>query len=424
MKILIKNAHGIDGRSNLNGACDILIEKGLIREIGKDITAKADTTVDANGWYALPGLIDVHVHFREPGYEHKETIATGIDAAINGGFTACVTMPNTKPCCDNSSVVEFILNEARKKNFTIFPCGTLTKGREGKELSEMADLKNAGVVAVSDDGGGIAHSLLMRRIMEYASMVGLPVLLHEEDSTLTQNTVMHEGVVSTRLGLKGMPSLSEYGMIMRDIELARITGARVHFQHISCKESVALIKAAKQDGLKVTCEVTPHHLALTDEALSSYDTIFKMNPPLRTRADRDALQRGVADGIIDMIATDHAPHHSVEKENDITQAPFGCIGVETALGVVLTELFHTKMITLEQVVSLMNLRPAELIGCEQHGALKVGNVANLVLVDVNKQWVVNAADFRSKARNCPFHGMKLRGKAMKTIVNGVLHDNQ
>jgi dihydroorotase len=424
MKILIKNARCVDERSKMDDVFDILIEDGIIREIKKGITAKAEHTIDAAGLYVLPGLIDVHVHFREPGYEHKETIATGIDAAINGGFTACVTMPNTKPCCDSSSVVEFILHEAHKKNFTIFPCGTLTKGREGKELSEMADLKNAGVVAVSDDGGGIANSMLMRRVMEYASMVGLPVLLHEEDEALSKNTVMHEGPVSTRLGLKGMPSLSEYGMIMRDIELARITGARVHFQHISCKESVALIKAAKQDGLNVTCEVTPHHLALIDEALSSYDTIFKMNPPLRAREDRDALRRGVADGVIDMIATDHAPHHNVEKENDITQAPFGCIGVETALGVVLTELLHTKMITLNQIVVLMNIRPARLVGCDGHGAIKVGNEANLVLVDVNKEWVVNPEAFRSKARNCPFSGMTLKGKAVKTIVKGILYDNQ
>ncbi|MBN1494007.1 MAG: dihydroorotase, partial [Candidatus Omnitrophica bacterium] len=337
--------------------------------------------------------------------------------------TACVTMPNTKPCCDNSSVVEFILSEARKKNFSIFPAGTMTKGRDGKELSEMADLKRAGIVAVTDDGGPISDSMLMRRVMEYAAMLGLPLMLHEEDLSLTKNTVMHEGFMSTQFGLKGAPSLSEYGMIMRDIELARITGARVHFQHISCKESVALVQAAKKDGLKVTCEVTPHHLALTDGALSGYDTVFKMNPPLRTDADRDELKRGVADGIIDVIATDHAPHHSVEKEGDITIAPFGCIGVETALGVVLSELLHTQMIDIQKVAQVMNVNPAALIGKDDHGAIKVGNSANLTLIDVDKEWVVEPSAFRSKARNCPFNHKKLKGKAVATVCNGVLYEN-
>ncbi|MFC1809616.1 dihydroorotase [Candidatus Omnitrophota bacterium] len=423
MKILIKNAHCVDPRALLNEIKDVLIVDGSIKEIKEDITVKADEVIDARGLHLFPGLIDVHVHFREPGHEHKETIATGIDAALHGGFTACVTMPNTKPCCDSSSVTEFILNEGKKKGFSIFPCGTMTKGREGKELSEMADMKRAGIVAASDDGGPISTSILMRRIMEYASMLNIPLMLHEEDSTLSQNTVMHEGAMSTQLGLKGMPSLGEYLMVMRDIELARLTGARVHFQHISCKESVALIKAAKKEGLKITCEVTPHHLALIDEELVSYDTTFKVSPPLREKKDKDALQKGVKDGVIDMIATDHAPHHSVEKENDINHAPFGCIGLESALGVTLTELFHTKMLDLTKVVELMNVNPAALIGQYDHGALKVGNEANCALVDVDKEWIVDATTFKSKARNCPFNKRTLKGKAVTTICKGVVYNN-
>jgi len=287
----------------------------------------------------------------------------------------------------------------------------------------MADLKKAGVVAVSDDGGGIGDALLMRRIMEYASMLDVPLMIHAEDASLSLNGIMHEGAMSTQLGLKGISDLSEYTMISRDIELARLTGARVHFQHISCKESVDLIRQAKKDGLPVTAEVTPHHFTLTDASLASYDTNFKMNPPLCEEEDRAALLAGLADGTFDCIATDHAPHHAVEKERDMTNAPFGCIGVETSLGLALTHLVAKNIISLEQLVSLMNVNPAKLINQPDFGALAKGNEANLTLVDRQHGWTVDVNVFKSLARNCPFHGWELTGRAIATICKGKVFHN-
>lgn len=423
MKILIKNAHCIDPRVDLNDVRDVFIDEGCVSEVGKQLNRKADIAFDAKGLYLLPGLIDVHVHFREPGFEVKETIETGVAAAINGGITACVTMPNTNPVCDSKSVVDFILKEAARLNYSIFPCGTLTKDRAGKDLAEMADMKRAGIVAVSDDGSGVQSSLVMRNAMEYASMLKLPVLSHAEDEALSNGGVMHEGPVSTRLGLPGIPDMSEYIMVLRDIELARLTGAHLHIQHVSCKESMRAIAQAKSEGVSVTCEVTPHHLMFTDRDLEGYDPSFKMNPPLGDTGDRDALREAVMTGVADMIATDHAPHHSVEKERGMNDAPCGCIGLETSLGVVLTELVHTRIITIEKVVDLMNIHPAKLIGKPDYGAIKAGEEANLTLVDVDHEWTVDSNSFRSKARNCPFDGAVLKGRAVKTIVKGQLYHN-
>ena len=422
MKIIIKNSTCIDPRSSLHDIRDIVIDNGIIKELGKDLSVNADTVIDGTGLVCVPGLIDVHVHFREPGAEHKETIASGIAAAREGGFVACVPMPNTNPPCDTRSVVEFILNEAARCGFTLFPCGTMTKGRAGKEIAEMADLKQAGVVCVSDDGSGVQNALLMRRVMEYASMLGLPCAIHAEDNDLSMHGVMHEGSMSTRFGLKGIPSVSECTVIMRDIELARLTGAPVHFQHISAKESVAAIRKAKRDGLPVTCEATPHHLVLTDASLATYDTTFKMNPPLRAQDDVDAVCEALSDGTIDMIATDHAPHHSVEKDVEITNAPFGCIGLETSLGVILDRFVKTKRITLERLVELMNINPARFVNKPAFGALQKGNEAHLTIVDLNKEWVVDPDRFKSKGRNCPFTGATLTGKARYTITRDAVHE--
>jgi len=401
----------------LEGGKIVKVEKGLAKKLQRE-TIRA---IDASDCWVVPGLIDMHVHFREPGFEQKETIVSGAKAALKGGFIAAVTMPNTNPPCDHQSVIDNIIRKANEVPFYIFPAGTLTKERAGKELSEMADLKRAGAWAVTDDGDWVSDSLLMRRAMEYASMLGLLVISHAEDTRLTSNGVMNEGMISTRLGLKGIPNASEEIAVSRDILLTQLTKAALHLTHISTKGSVELIRRAKAEKLPVTADVTPHHLALTDEVLEHYNTDFKMKPPLRTEEDREALLKGLKDGTIDTIATDHAPHTDEEKMAEFQDAPVGVIGLETAVGVALTKLYHGKILNLSEMVMKMSTRPAEILKLPNgFGEIKVGTEANLTLVDVNQEWTVRQEEFVSKSKNSCFIGTKLKGKTVATICRGKL----
>ncbi|HLD50625.1 MAG TPA: dihydroorotase, partial [bacterium] len=409
MNLLIQGAHLVDPKNGTDGPMDLLLKDGKIAAIGKSVPAGAAEILNGKGLHVFPGLIDLHTHFREPGFEGKETIVTGARAALRGGFVASVSMPNTNPPCDHQGVIDNIVRKAKEVPYYIFPSGTISKGREGKELSEMADLKQAGIVAVTDDGSWVADSLLMRRALEYASMLDLIVMSHAEDMRLSADGVMNEGLCSTRLGLKGIPGASEEAAVARDIELARLTRGRLHICHLSTARSAELVRRAKQEGLPVTAEVTPHHLALTDESVEGYDTFFKMNPPLRTEEDREALRQALREGVIDCVATDHAPHTDEEKMREFDEAPFGVTGLETALPSVLTELYHGEKWTLSEIVRVMSARPAEILKLGPHfGRLEKGEEANLTVVDVSKEWTVKTEEFQSKSKNSCFVGKKLK----------------
>lgn len=421
MDFIIKEAHVVDPKNKINEVLDLFVKKGKIAEMKKGITAEGVEVIKGKGLHLIPGLIDLHVHFREPGFEQKETIASGSYAALRGGFTAVVTMPNTNPPCDHQSVIDNIIRKGREVPMNIFPSGTISKGRAGKELSEMADLKKAGIWAVTDDGSWVSDSLLMRRAMDYAAMLGLLVITHAEDHRLTANGVMNEGLMSTTIGLHGVPAASEVIAVLRDVELARLTGAKLHVAHLSTKGALEVVRRAKKEKLNVTCEVAPHHFSLTDEALIHYDTNFKMNPPLRTEEDRQALIEGFRDGTVDCISTDHAPHTDEEKMEEFCDAPHGVTGLETSFGVSLTELYHKKVITLENLIEKMSLRPAQILGLpEGFGEIKIGKSANVTLVDLNRDWVVQKQHFVSKSRNSCFIGSKLKGKVLATVCDGKL----
>ncbi|PIQ86058.1 MAG: dihydroorotase [Candidatus Omnitrophica bacterium CG11_big_fil_rev_8_21_14_0_20_45_26] len=421
MDVIIQNAKVIDPKNKTNAVLDLYIKRGKIAELKKDIQAKDVPVLDAKNLCLIPGLIDLHVHFREPGYEQKETITTGALAALKGGVVAAVTMPNTDPPCDHHSVVDNIIRKAREVPFHIFPAGTISQGRAGKYLSEMVDLKRAGIWAVSDDGDWVGDSLLMRRALDYASMLDLLVITHAEDHRLSADGVMTEGLVSTKLGLRAKPNASEDVAVARDIELARLTGARLHIAHISTRGALDFVRRAKSQGLLVTCEVTPHHFALSDEALVRYDTNFKMNPPLRSEEDRKAMVEGLKDGSIDAIATDHAPHTQEEKMLEIDHAPCGVLGVETSFGVAMTELYHKKVLSFEEIIHKMSVRPAEILKLPaQFGQIRVGDKANVTLVAPDHEWVVDPAKFASKSKNSCFIGQKLKGKVMATVCDGKL----
>lgn len=419
MNLLIRGAN-IVGENGKEEVVDLLIEKGKIADIGKSLKSSGEI-FEAKGLHLIPGLIDLHTHFREPGQESKETIATGAKAALKGGFVASVSMPNTNPPCDHQGIIDIILRKAQEVPYHIFPSGTISKAREGKELSEMADLKRAGIIAVTDDGDWVPDSLLMRRAMEYASMLGLIVMTHAEDRRLAGGGVMNEGLSSTKLGLKGIPAASEEIAVARDIELARLTGARLHICHISTARAAELVRRAKEEKIPVTAEVTPHHLALSDEAVEGYDTDFKMNPPLRANEDVKALRKALKDGVIDCIATDHAPHTEEEKMREFDDAPFGVIGLETALAVVLTELYHGEKWPLQKIVEAMSVNPAKILKLgPEFGGIHKGAEANLTLVDLSKEWTVATREFESKSQNSCFLGKKLKGKVSATICAGKL----
>ncbi len=418
MKLLIKGGRLIDPANRIDRVSDLLIEDGRIAHAGEGLPGDGAEMFDAAGLIVAPGFIDLHVHLREPGEEYKETIATGVAAAVAGGFTSICAMPNTKPVNDNASVTRYIVDKARDARLArVYPVGAITRGSAGEELAEIAEMKEAGAVAVSDDGRPVMNSQVMRHAMEYARDHGLTVVDHCQDTCLSAGGVINEGRYSTLLGLKGMSAASEDNHVSRDVILSEVTGARVHIAHISTVGAVDMIRRAKQRGLPVTCEVTPHHLALTDEAVLNFDTNTKMNPPLRSEEDRAALIEAVRDKTIDAIATDHAPHHSDEKMLDYDHAPFGIIGLETALGVVLTVLHHQNGIELSRVVEMLTAGPARAFGLPR-GTLAAGAAADITIFDPDREWTVDPSLFKSRSRNTPFAGWKLRGKVMATFVEG------
>jgi dihydroorotase len=415
--LLIRGGRVIDpGR--VDGPADVLVNDGKIAEIGRNLKAPAGTQVlEASGKLVLPGFVDLHVHLREPGFEYKETIKTGAAAAAAGGFTSICCMPNTHPINDTRAVTEFILDRAKRaESVHVFPIGAITKGSDGKELAEYGDLRAAGCVAVSDDGKPVMNGMVMRRALEYARAFDLPVVDHCECKHLSEGGVAHEGVVATELGLQGIPSAAEDVMVARNIELAEQTGGRLHVAHVSTAGSVRMVREAKSRGLRVTAEACPHHFILTEEAIREYNTNAKMNPPLRTRKDVEAIKSGLKDGTIDAIATDHAPHATHEKQREFEYAPFGIVGLETALGLSLL-LVEEGVLTLAQIVRALTSGPAQAFGLSK-GTLAAGADADITIVDAEMQWVVEPDTFRSRGRNTPFGGWKLKGRVVNTVVSG------
>jgi dihydroorotase len=418
VKLLIKGGRIIDPSQSIDGLGDVLVEDGRVTSIGGEVAGDGAEVFDAGGLIVAPGFIDLHVHLREPGEEYKETIATGAAAAVAGGFTSVCAMPNTLPINDNASVTRYIIEKAREAALAcVFPVGAITRGSEGAQLAEMAEMKEAGAVAVSDDGRPVMNSQVMRHAMEYARDHGLVVVDHCQDLSLSAGGVMNEGCYSTLLGLKGMSRIAEESHVARDIMLAELTGASVHIAHISTAAAVEMVRRAKQKGLRVTCEVTPHHLALTDESVIGFDTSTKMSPPLRTSDDRAALTEAVRDGTIDAIATDHAPHHADEKMLEYDRAPFGVIGLETALGVVLSVLYHKKQVSLSRIIEMLTAGPARVFSLPR-GTLAPQAVADITVFDPEREWVVDPKSFKSKCRNTPFEGWPLRGAVVATFVAG------
>ncbi len=419
MGVLIKNGRVIDPSQSIDMVGDVYIQQDRVKEISKRIDSprKGDTVIEAAGQIVAPGFIDIHVHLREPGYEYKETIKTGCLAAAAGGFTSIVCMPNTNPINDNASVTEYILLKARTEGIVnVFPIGAITKGEKGEELADIGEMCEAGCVGISDDGMPVTDSGLMRKAMEYVRPFGIPVITHAEDTGLSAGGVMNEGFVSTELGLRGIPAASEEVGVVRDIILCELTGTPLHICHVSTKGSVRLVREAKKRGAKVTAEATPHHFTLTDRSVYGYNTDAKMNPPLRTQEDVDAILEGISDGTIDVIATDHAPHSQDEKNVEFDLAPFGIVGLETALSLSL-ELVEKGIITLEEMIRKLAVVPSEIVGIER-GTLVPGSIADLVVFDPGMSRTINPEEFFSKSRNTPFSGWELKGLVSYTIVSG------
>ncbi|MTI79778.1 MAG: dihydroorotase [Firmicutes bacterium] len=418
MKMLIKGGDVVNPEKMNVEQLDIKVESGVITAIGNNLPVEGAQVVEADGKLVCPGLIDMHVHLREPGYEHKETIATGTKAAAQGGFTAVACMPNTNPVADNASIIRHILERSEAEGVVkVYPIAAITKGSKGDELTEMADLKSAGAVALSDDGIPVASAAVMRRAMQYANMLNLPVIPHCEDKDLVGGGVMHEGFQSTVLGLPGIPAAAEEVMVARDIILAETTGCKLHIAHVSTAGSVELVRQAKRRGVNVTCEVTPHHFTLTDEEVTGYNTNTKVNPPLRSSADVLAIKEGLADGTIDVIATDHAPHSEEEKAVEYQYAPFGLVGLETAVGLVFTELVSKGILTAPEAIAKLSLNPARVLGIKA-GKLMVGETADITIIDPGAKEVINPAHLAGKSKNTPFNGRELKGLPVMTLVNG------
>ena len=409
----------VDPDSQTDDVLDVLIDNGRIVDIDKTIKTKVQRSIDAADLVVAPGFIDMHVHLREPGQENKETIKSGARAAAKGGFTSIACMPNTSPVNDNSSVTTYIVSEAKKNALVnVFPIAAVTKGLDGEELTDMADLTKAGAIAFSDDGQPVYSSEVMRRALEYTKLVKTLIIDHCEDKDLSRDGVMHEGPYSYRFGLKGIPSSSEEIMVSRNILLSEQTGSPVHIAHLSVKGAAALIRNAKKRKIKITCEVTPHHLLLEDASLKDYDTNLKMNPPLRSRSDVKAMVKALKDGTIDVIATDHAPHTPDEKAVEFDRAPFGVIGMETAVPLILDRFVQTQIITLSRFIAMISLNPARILGLRNKGRIAPGMDGDLTLLDLNRVTIVDVNTFESKSRNCPFDGWELRGCPVKTIVKG------
>jgi dihydroorotase len=422
MKLLIANGYVIDPAQQVNAGRNLLIENGrVVGLLDRSEAAPEDVhVIDATGLIVAPGFIDLHTHLREPGHEYKETIASGAAAAVAGGWTSICAMPNTDPVNDNPAVTRFIIEKAHAaKLANVFPVGAITKASNGKELAEMGEMKNAGIVAVSDDGRPVPTAGMMRRAMEYARGFALPVVDHCQDASLSAGGVMHEGRWSLILGLRGMPAAAEEVDAVRDCVLAKLTGARVHIAHVSTRGALEAVRHAKNDGLAVSCEVTPHHWTLTDEAVAEYDTNTKMSPPLRSREHVDAILAAMKDGTIDAIATDHAPHHTDEKGLEFDQAPFGITGLETAIGLAF-DLVHRGVIDLERVVEMCSTNPARIFGLADRGSLRQGAHADITILDPQYEWVFDVNRSKSKSRNTPFNGRAMQGGAVATIVGGRL----
>lgn len=416
--VLIRGGRLVDPGRGVDEPMDLLIEDGRVARAGKNIKMNGAAVIEAKGKVVCPGFVDLHVHLRTPGQEHKETIRTGSKAAIRGGFTTLCAMANTDPVVDSPTVVEYVKGEAAKVGLVnILPVGAVTVGLKGETLTEMGQLQAAGVCGFSDDGMPVANAGVMRRALEYSRMTGLPIISHCEDKALSGCGVAHEGKTAVRLGLAGIPSESETVMIARDLLLAEAAVGRLHVAHVSTAVGVELIRAAKKRGVRVTAEVTPHHLALTEEALTTYDARFKMNPPLRDQRDLEGLRQGLRDGTLDAVATDHAPHSLAEKEVDLGAAPFGVVGLETALAVLLTELVHRGVMKLPDLIAALTCRPAKAMGIGR-GTLAEGSPADVTVLDPDKDWVVEAGSFASKGMNSPFLGWRVKGRVTDVLVAG------
>lgn len=422
MKLLIANGYVIDPAQQMNAGRNLLIDEDrIVGLVDRSEPVPEDAhVIDATGLIVAPGFIDLHTHLREPGQEYKETVATGAAAAVAGGWASICAMPNTDPINDNPAVTRFIIEQGQAANLAnVFPIGAVTKGSGGKELAEMGEMKNAGIVAVSDDGRPVPTSGMMRRALEYARGFDLTVVDHCQDHSLSAGGVMHEGRWSLILGLRGMPAAAEDVDAVRDCVLAKLTGAKVHIAHVSTRGALEAVRRAKEDGLQVTCEVTPHHWTLTDEAVAEYDTNTKMSPPLRSREHVEAVLAAMKDGTIDAIATDHAPHHADEKALEFDQAPFGITGLETAVGLAF-DLVHNGLIDLERVVQMCATNPARIFGLTDRGSLKANAIADVTILDPQLEWVFDVNRSKSKSRNTPFHGRTMHGAAVATIVGGRL----
>ena len=417
-RLLIKDGHLIEPSAGIDERRDVLIEDGRVAAIEPRVEAADADVVDAGGCFVAPGFLDIHVHLREPGIEHAETIETGAKAAAAGGFTSVCCMPNTIPVNDSPTVTSFIVERARHTAIVnVFPIGAITKGSKGEQLAEIGAMKKAGIVAISDDGRPVMNSRVMRRAMEYAASFGLTVIDHCEDLNLSMGGDIHEGAQSVRLGLRGIPACSEDVMVARDIILSEVTGGAVHIAHISTRNAIEMVRQARRLGIRVTSEVTPHHFALTDSDIAGYDGNYKMKPPLRGHIDKQAVLEGIIDGVIDAIATDHAPHTGNMKMQEFERCPFGVAGLETAIALTLEELVHPGTISLKHMVELFTTGPARVIGLDR-GKLFVGGPGDVTLFSTSREWVFDVNESQSKSKNSPFHGRMFRGGPVATIVAG------
>jgi len=419
MALLIKNAMIVNADGMERTPRDILMDKGRIVRIAPSIKGPDVNIIDAHEKFVLPGLIDIHVHLREPGREDKETIETGSRSAVKGGFTTIMCMPNTQPVIDNAMVIEGILREARRVGLVnIIPIGAITKGQKGEELVDMFELRDAGCLALSDDGQSVANTQLMRLALDYARMLGLMIVEHCQDPYASRGAVMNEGYFSTILGMKGDPGFTETVIVSRDIEIVKYLKTKMHFAHISLKRSLDLIRRAKEEGIQITCEVTPHHFTLTDMEVKTFDPNTKVNPPLRSQEDLDSLKVAIKDGVVDCIASDHAPHTQEDKEVGFELAPPGMIGLETSLGLAISELVNEKIISWPQLVAKMSLNPAKIMGLASKGAIQEGWDADITIVDPKADWIVKEDEIVSRSKNTPFLGRQLQGVVEATVVNG------
>ncbi|MDO5383160.1 MAG: dihydroorotase [Eubacteriales bacterium] len=424
MKTLIKGGRVLDPASKTDEVKDILVEDGFIKKVEKDITEETDSTIDASGCFVMPGLIDLHVHFREPGFEHKETIRTGARAAARGGFTSVCPMPNTKPVIDSVEMVKYIVDTASEvTDINILPVAAVTAGQDGEYITDFEKLHEAGAVAVSEDGRSVANARVARQAMRLAAEVGIPVFAHCEDKDLVARGVMNAGERAKQLGLYGIMNVAEDVMIARNIILAKNTGAQLHICHCSTQDGIRMVEEAKKDGIKVTCEVTPHHLILTEDDIEGDDANYKINPPVRTKNDLETLRDGLKKGVIDSISSDHAPHHATEKERGFVEAPFGISGLETAVPLMITEMVDKGVITPLEMADKMSYSPAKILGIDK-GTLLVDRAADITVIDPEYEYVIDSNTFASKGKNTPFNGKEVKGQVRYTMVGGkVVYSN-